>query len=55
MQDSISNLDFYNKHLNCDLLDVYTKYGNLIKEYFSHFDKTINKSSYDNYYNYVFL
>ncbi len=55
MQDSISNVEFYNKHLNCDLLDVYSKYGNLIKEYFTHFYKTINKSSCDNYYNYVFL
>lgn len=55
MQDSISNVEFYNKNLNCDLLDVYTKYGNIVKDYFNHFDKTISKKSYDNYYNYVFL
>ncbi len=55
MQDSISNVEFYNKNLNCNLLDVYAKYGNIIKDYFNHFDNTINKKKYDNYYNYVFL
>ena len=55
MQDSISNIEFYNKQLTCNLQEVYSKYGLLIKEYFSHFDTTINKSLYDEYYNYVFL